>query len=154
MNKSIFRIMLAIFLVGGLATSLKVDAQTYYRCTGDKVNVRKGPGKNYAVLRWEHQMSSGLQQLYKGHVVKYLGKKQNGFMKVEDGIDWHWSSFGVGWVSAQYLTPATKCTSCGGKGRFNRICPECNGNGCPTYNMGACDNGYVRCEDCSGVGYK
>ena len=98
MNKSIFRIMLAIFLVGGLATSLKVDAQTYYRCTGDKVNVRKGPGKNYAVLRWEHQMSSGLQQLYKGHVVKYLGKKQNGFMKVEDGIDWHWCRMGVGTI--------------------------------------------------------
>ena len=154
MKQSFFKIILAIFLVSGLATSLKIDAQTYYRCTGNKVNVRKGPGKNYSVLICEYQGMNDPQQLCKGYVVKYLGKKQNGYMKVEDGNLWHWSSFGVGWVSAQYLTPAKKCTSCNGRGRFNRICPACNGEGCPLISAAECDNGKVRCMDRSGVGYK
>lgn len=153
MNETIFlRIQLVLLFFCGMAMSM--DAQTYYRCTGNRVNVRSGPGKNYAVLVCEYQGMNEPQQLMKGHVVKYLGKKQNGFMYVEDTIDWHWSSFGIGWVSSQFLTPATKCTSCNGRGRFNRKCPECHGQGCPMYNAGSCDNGYVRCEKCSGAGYR
>ena len=152
MKQFLFRSLLAIFLFCGLAAS--VEAQTYYRCTGNNVNVRKGPGKNYAVLLYEYAGFSQKQQISKGCVVKFLGQKKNGFMHVEDAYPWQRTTFGQGWVSAQYLVPATKCTNCKGKGRLDEICPECNGDICPMYNIGACDDGYVRCQECFGAGYK
>lgn len=146
------RFLFAILFIFGMVTS--IEAQTFYRCTGDKVNVRSGPGKRYKVLICEYQGMNEPQQLMKGHVVKYLGKRQNGFMYVEDAINYHWMTFGQGWVSAQYFVPAIKCKSCNGKGTFNRKCPECGGDGCPMYNVASCDNGYVRCDKCAGAGYR
>lgn len=152
MKQLLLRSLFAIFVFCGMAIS--VEAQTYYRCTGDKVNVRSGPGKKYSVLRCEYQGMNEPQQMMKGHVVKYLGKKRNGFMYVEDAVDYLWTAFGKGWVSAQYLKPASKCTSCKGKGRLNKKCPECGGQGCPMYNVSNCDYGYVRCQKCAGTGYR
>ncbi len=152
MKQIFFRSMLAILVLCGMAT--KMDAQSYYRCTSNNVDVRSGPGMKYAVVLCEYQGMSEPICISKGYVVKFLGKKQNGFMYVEDTNDWHWSSFDKGWVPAKFLTPAIKCKSCNGKGHLNKKCPECNGQGCSMMEGAECDDGYVRCKKCSGAGYR
>lgn len=75
-------------------------AQNIYVCTGDNVNVRTGPGKQYGNVMYNIARPSRAQ-LFKGQQVEYLGVTKNGFMKVAhpDNI---WQGE-VGWVSAQYL---------------------------------------------------
>ena len=110
-------LMFALFF-----TALVMNAQTYYKCTGDNVNVRTGPGKNYAVA-----INQGFEtrcQLFKGNIVRSLGSTRNGFTYVR------FSNCGMtgascypdnGWVSSQYLRKMTRrCPACGGRGFFNR----------------------------------
>ena len=75
-------------------------AQNIFECTGDNVNVRTGPGKQYGNVM-TNIARPGRAQLFKGQQVEYLGVTKNGFMKVAhpDNI-WQGES---GWVSAQYL---------------------------------------------------
>ena len=82
------------------------QAQTYYRCVRDKVNVKCGPGNNYKNVPAQGQvMQYDPYQLSKNHMVKYLGKRQNGFMYVEctcgECDNWHYF-FDKGWVSSRF----------------------------------------------------
>ena len=120
---------------------------TYMACTGNHVNVRTGPGKNYAVMggayKFQLNKGDGTWEDYVGWdgelpfcSIKYLGKKRNGFLYVEilgEGRDW-----GNCWVSAQYLKPV--CTACHGTAkRYDDFladhprllwkCKRCNGRG-------------------------
>ena len=119
-------------------------------CTGNNVNVRKGPGKNYGNIIWEYQGMNERAQLMKGDAVKYLGKKKNGFIYVRDlSVDYRFN-FGDAWVSAQYFRAGKKCRHCGGDGLLG-VCPECGGEGITVCCLGT---GKVICEECGGDGYK
>lgn len=81
--------------------------------TGQNVNVRTGPGKNYPLAK--DDFSGDKCQLDKGQVVINLGRKQNGFCFVEVSsmiTEYHCK----GWVSAQYLRPVKLCSYCNGEG--------------------------------------
>jgi len=96
-------------------------------CTGNNVNVRTGPGKNYGVATISNCMAcNGRQrsysicngragrtkfQLMKGdgydpdwYQITYNGKSKNGSLYVDIYED-HEGTGGTGWVSAQYLRP-------------------------------------------------
>ncbi len=103
-----------------------------YVCTGDNVNIRKGPGKNYAV---KSDYGYGKLQLFKGTVVVSLGKKQNGFCYIRK-YGWQGDWDATGWVSAQYLRPVTICSRCDGWGQMS------DGTG-----------GIIDCTKCYGRGY-
>ncbi len=153
---------LMIFML--LLTVATVEAQTYYRCTGDNVNVRKGPGKNYAVITNEGFLTKC--QLFKGDVVKYAGKAKNGFTYVkflncgQTGASCYPDH---GWVSTQYLKKLTrKCNVCNGRGFFNRPCTDTEGPAESHYGACACQGRYClhdgcylkqHCSNCNGVGY-
>jgi len=122
------RILMLLFV---LSVTLVADAQyrngQYLYCTGNNVNVRTGPGKNYRVFTiregcpicggkqrtcWMCNASKAKYQLMKGDglghfgdgaiYIQYLGKSKNGFLYVETGETIEGS--GVrGWVSADYL---------------------------------------------------
>jgi len=156
-----------IFLL--VLAPLSVNAQNMYRVTGNNVNVRKGPGKNYAVLTWEDFYGKEQKwQLDKTDVVRYLGKKKNGFMYVE-AYQPVAGSIGQdierGWVSTEYLKLMTrKCHSCNGRGYFNRPCDEYPDEGYGHGNYCACSHvlltpngdwpgGKVICKKCKGHGY-
>ena len=144
-----------------LFAAMSVNAQSYYRSTGSNVNVRKGPGKNFAVHRGDPEsgllMSRGTYlQLAKGEIVKYAGAKKNGFIKIyvanvaADGCG-QWGIDQPCWVSSQFLTPATRCSLCRGTGRARGRCrSEMHGYlndmlfwGCPD----------CRCSKCDGLGW-
>lgn len=82
-----------------LLSSLISYAQgsTEWVLTGDNVNVRTGPGTNYAVM-----LRNGAKvQLFKGDRVISLGETRNGFVKVKPATgSWPQSS---GWVASRYL---------------------------------------------------
>ena len=130
--------LMALLCMGALA----MYGQTQYVCTGNNVNMRKGPGKNYGVIR----------QIWKGcgvgdgyiecdhetgnYEILYRGKKKNGFIYVEIVGEGMFDA--VGWMSAQYLKPV--CSHCGGypkvydscdadHPRLVRKCRYCNGRG-------------------------
>lgn len=117
-----------------LIAVLAVNAQSRkgYVCTGDNVNVRKGPGTGHPVL-----MSEGAKlQLNKGEVVAYKGKKRNGFCYVHVTKIAFGSAFFdyPGWVSAKYLREVTLCDECGGTGYVGEIedmkpCGRCEQKG-------------------------
>ena len=104
-----------------------------YVCTGNYVNVRTGPGKNYAVydIGTDHK-----RQLSKGDVVEYCGKKKNGFILIRQ-LGWG-EDERDGWVSAQYLRPVT-------------LCPQCDGT--KDENIGEIDIELITCRKCKGKGY-
>lgn len=147
-----------------LIATLTVNAQVYYRCTGDNVNVRKGPGLNYSNV-----INQGFEsrcQLFKNDIVKYAGKIRNGFVYVlflncgETGASCYQDH---GWVSAKYLKTMTrKCTACNGKGFFNRPCTDTEGPAEDHYGSCPCQGRYClhdgchlkqHCKKCNGVGY-
>ena len=79
-----------------------VQAQTYYKCIGNNVKLRKGPGNNY---KFEHLFCQGEDtdtpaQMSKDEIVKYTGKQRNGYKKVESvwgGVfSWAMLLFGMG----------------------------------------------------------
>ncbi len=142
--KKLFSFCLILFL------AFNANAQkkgTFMACTGDHVNVRTGPGKNYSVMGGEYKCQlnkgDGTWEEYVGWdgelpfcSIMYLGQKRNGFMHVEisgEGRDW-----GPCWVSAQYLKPV--CAACKGvPKKFDNFmadnprllwkCKRCNGRG-------------------------
>lgn len=103
-----------------------------YVCTGNNVNVRTGPGKNYPV----YDSGTKKRQLMKGDVVANEGKRQNGFLLISGPLEWGGDERD-GWVSAQYLRPVTLCKKCFGTGDMNigeididlRTCNKCKGKG-------------------------
>ncbi|MBQ2366611.1 MAG: hypothetical protein II293_05545 [Bacteroidaceae bacterium] len=135
------------FVILLMTISLSASAQkVVYKCTGDKVRVRAGASLNAKVLYDEIAGESAY--LYKGNFVVGTGKKQNGFIQVtnEKLLETTW---GTGWVSAQFLKPAQRCSACGGKGHFSKTCTICKGDGC----MECGDTGKAPCQKCWGVGY-
>lgn len=141
------------FIFTIMMVSLSVYAQKqqiYYKSTGTNVNIRKGPGTNYAVQSLDGGVhcGGGKAQLVKDEIVISDGKQRNGFIHVYPADEPCWEE---GWVSAQYLTRATKCSACNGRGNTGRKCPECNGEGvyaCCHYS------GMEPCPKCWGIGYR
>ena len=121
-------IMLLLFAV------LSVNAQQKgFVCTGNNVNVRKGPGKKYPIYDVEFGRK---RQLFKGDVVSDCGKKENGFCLVVGALEWGGDERD-GWVSEQFLRPVILCPTCGGTKNENigkvdidlRTCRKCKGRG-------------------------
>ena len=162
--KTIKRILFSCFVLCGLLVSQGASAQVFYRCTGDNVNVRTGPGKNYAVLSDDCFLM--YVQLEKGETVRSRGAALNGFIPVTCiAVSTASGAFPVkGWVSAQYLKRMVKCTQCNGRGFFNRPCRDFDGS--PEFHPSACLCSSSRClhcgdcyrkqhcHSCNGVGYK
>jgi len=98
----------------------------YWVCTGNHVNIRKGPGTRYGI----NELFNLSGQLNKGAIVMDLGEKRNGFIKVYN-ISGGNGRQTVGWVSARYLRKACyKCNTI--DFRYETIehqrfpaCPEC-----------------------------
>lgn len=113
-----------------LMAVLSANAQSSFVCTGNNVNLRTGPGRNYQVVIEDY---GNKVQLFKGDVITNLGQKKNGFCKVSVYV--YRSGDYVGWVPAQYLKPVRKCSRCDGSGQVGdgminrRTCPKCNGRG-------------------------
>ena len=157
------RILTVLIVLMG---TLSIQSQTLYRCTGDNVNVRTGPGMKYKVAYDDAFLEK--VQLFKGEVVKSRGTARNGFIPITcvAGGTALGAYYFDGWVSAQYLKPLTrKCQVCKGRGYFNRPCTEYDGvpddhpSGCLCrgkfcfHNIEAC-YGKQHCEECGGIGYK
>ena len=110
-----------------LSAMLSANAQKQgYICTGQNVNVRTGPGKNYPLAK--EDFSEEKCQLDKGQLVVYMGKKKNGFFYVDVSsmiTEYHCR----GWVSAQYLRPVKLCPACNGEG-YTDIEGFCEGKEC------------------------
>ncbi len=120
-----------------LSAVLSVNAQQRgFVCTGNHVNVRTGPGKNYLVVGAEINPKYKLQ-LMKGTVVTDEGKRRNGFCLIGQGLEWGGDERG-GWVSAQYLRPVILCPTCGGS---------------KNENIGEIDIDLITCRKCKGKGY-
>ncbi len=106
--------------------------QRGFVCTGNHVNVRKGPGKNYGfVCEYKNDPATKVQ-MNKGMVAVSLGKKRNGFCYVK--VIYPTVGEFNGWVSAQYLRPASICQRCKGIGEvqigdYLDNCPKCGGDG-------------------------
>lgn len=123
-----------VFVLVSLFVMLTANAQhDGFVCTGNNVNVRTGPGKNYAI----YDTGDGhKRQLSKGDVVANCGKKKNGFCLIQGPLEWGGDERD-GWVSAQYLRPVTLCKKCFGTGDMNvgevdidlRTCDKCKGKG-------------------------
>ena len=123
-----------VFVLVSLFVMLTANAQhDGFVCTGNNVNVRTGPGKNYAI----YDTGDGhKRQLSKGDVVANRGKKKNGFCLIQGPLEWGGDERD-GWVSAQYLRPVTLCKICFGTGDMNvgevdidlRTCDKCKGKG-------------------------
>lgn len=154
----------ALSILVVLMATLALHSQTLYRCTGDYVNVRTGPGIKYKVVfddNWGMKV-----QLFKNVVVQSRGKARNGFIPITcfSGQTASGSSPFDGWVSAQYLKPMTKkCSVCHGKGFFNRPCTDFDGS--PETHPVACScnarfcfhegcYGKQHCDECGGLGYE
>ena len=146
--KKIFLLFFALTFI-----CFAADAQCVQYClksTGQNVNVRVGPGKNYRVVNGSGAYGfEGKVQLEKGQYVGTDGVKRNGFTHVYY-IGWY-NAWEDGWVASQYLAPTTKCRACNGRGFLNRKCPECHGEG---YHYCCNYTGKAVCNVCSGVGYK
>lgn len=148
MKKLLILMVLALAYVGA-------DALIYYRCTGQNVYVRQGPGKNYSPVHYSGAHCSDETQPYmlsKGQIVVGTGAVKNGFIKVEECPISFYLYWGDGWVSAQYLVKAARCASCKGRGVYNIVCPDCHGQ---AYTMCSCHgSGKKTCQSCGGIGYK
>ena len=153
-------LMLMLFVMATMVANAQYRNGQVLVCTGDNVNVRKGPGKNYGVVY--NGCSLSYDQLFKGEEVKYAGKTRNGFIYVNynSGSTIGCSEKAYGWVSNQYLKSRNtrKCPACNGKGYFNRPCKDYSGDpvGHPhVYNCQIYDDGYGKqhCHKCNGKGY-
>ena len=132
--------LLLLLLVAMSSTA--IYAQQCYACIGNNVNLRKGPGTNYGVIRqiWK---GCGVGEGYEecdhetaNYEIQYRGKKKNGFIYVEIVGEGMFDV--VGWMSAKYLRPV--CSHCGGypevydscdseNPKLLKRCKYCNGRG-------------------------
>ena len=119
-----------------LAVTAVNAQQRGFVCTGNHVNVRTGPGKNYPVVGTDFNAKDKVQ-LMKGTVVTDEGKRKNGFCLIGQGLEWGGDERG-GWVSAQYLRPVILCPTCGGS---------------KNENIGEIDIDLITCRKCKGKGY-
>lgn len=159
--------MKRLFILLVLMTAvISVKSQNMYICISNNANVRKGPGKNYSILRTNTQMQ-GYWQIPQKEIVRYLGKKKNGYMYVEgmSPVDGSMQCEVVaGWVYAKFFKPMTKkCNACKGKGYFERPCGGDRDSEHPYFcichreiltpygSVGL--NGRQICEKCGGYGY-
>lgn len=96
-----------------MAMSAFSQSRTTYQCTGNNVNVRKGPGTNYGLVE------PGIQ-LFKGQTVESDGRQSNGFLHVYSTGRGRqlWAD---GWVSAQYLTQGSGGSVSNSNGRVIEI---------------------------------
>jgi hypothetical protein len=122
-----------------------------YKCTGDRVRVRKAPNTESGMVYYDGGGDwEGPVYLDKGDCVTCKGEVENGFAKVYcKHLSGAWTS---GWTSVQFLTKAAKCGKCGGKGYLNEPCMECEGYGCCSCAPGT--DGKQYCMTCGGYGYK
>ena len=154
-----------------LLTSGTVKAQykngQYLFCLKNGVILRTGPGKNHPAVLDEYskerkivlvegfgtsyfdvageEISASEDSYVIDYSLKYLGKRQNGFLYVEgerDG-DIFENSVYRGWVPEKYITAA--CTRCKGW----RSDPDKNEFHSPFHY----DEDYVKCTKCYGRGY-
>lgn len=119
-----------------LAATVASAQERGYVCTGNNVNVRTGPGKNYPVYD-AGKGTNGKRQLFKGDVVADKGKRKNGFCLIQGALEWGGDERD-GWVAAQYLRPVI-------------ICPTCEGT--KSENIGKVDIDLIDCRKCKGRGY-
>ena len=83
-NISIMKRISVVLLL--MIAALAANAQQKgYVCTGNYVNVRTGPGKNFEVYDSD---TSHKRQLSKGDVVANCGKRKNGFCLVQGPLEW------------------------------------------------------------------
>ena len=105
-------------------------------CTAD-ILLRSNPSTN-ASVKCRLEKGEGSFHITVGCNITYLGKKQNGFCKVEvyrqDGSNSYGETY-VGWAPAKYLRVR---------------CEKCTGNGINIYG----DDYGSRCTACRGRGYK
>ena len=96
------RIIMLLFVS---ITTLTINAQTKgFICTGNNVNIRTGPGKNYPVACFIG--SDEKCQLQKGYAVKYLGKQRNGFYYIDADLTGGWGlQPPKGWICALVKNP-------------------------------------------------
>ena len=137
------RLLMMMLLV--MAT-MGVNAQRIvYFCSGDNVNVRKGPGKNYGVIYGESQ--GAYVQLFKKQGAESDGKIKNGFVHVKAYYGPTGAQSVWGWVSLQYMKKGVqKCGACNGRGYLNTPCDLCKGTGS---NCLMCGNtGKTTCSQC------
>lgn len=124
--KRIFFIMMMLFAV--IVANAQIQG---FISTGNNVNVRTGPGLKYKLAK--DVVSEEDCQLTKGQLVKYLGKKQNGFIYVDVSsafMEYHCK----GWVSSQFLKPVKLCPVCKGDG-YTHIVGYMEGKKCKRCNM-------------------
>jgi hypothetical protein len=153
--KRFFLLFVLLLTLGGSAY-----AQVMYKCTGENVRIRKGPGTNYGICVSAGGVRSAYQYgetyyLWKGATLKYDGAQKNGFIRVTlndptPQFEGAGGEINTGWVSAKYLKRVTACTACKGTG-YKGVCPHCNGDG-----MGYCCNytGKAICNSCGGDGVR
>lgn len=147
-----------LFLLLVILTTMSVNAQEYYRCTRNNVNIRKGPGKTYAVeessvFSLPYAGRGEKAKLLKNDIVKYLGKTKNGYMFVEVigcAPDLFFVS-GDCWVYGKYLTPATLCSECKRKGQFKEKCQSELHQDLDYIDGFYCSS--CTCKKCGGIGW-
>ena len=124
---------ITIILLAILSSITAMSQTRGYISTGQNVNVRTGPGKQYPLAKEE--MSGEKCQLDKGMLVIDKGVSKNGFRKIyiSSAI---YEYFCEGWVSEQYLKPVRLCSKCKGEGYTDvegfgegKECKQCRGNG-------------------------
>ena len=126
----------AIFIMLLMGAFTAYAQHNGFVCTGNNVNVRTGPGKNYPV--YDYNKETGYKrQIFKGDVVADEGKRKNGFCLISGPLEWGGDERD-GWVSAQFLKPVT-------------ICPECGGT--KNVNVAEVDISLETCKKCKGKGY-
>jgi len=120
MKRITFLLLMVMTIMGAKAQYRKGQCLV---CTGNNVNIRKGPGKNYPILSYDRYKT----QLFKRNTVRhslwsasvqieYLGKKQNNFLYVHiQGIDGDCLPCEDVWVSADYLKPCPRCKGFGSR---------------------------------------
>ncbi len=160
------RLIIILFL---LCAGMSAYSQNMFVCTRNIVNVRKGPGKNYSIIYIQRLLSErqDFWQIPENGIVRYLGKKKNGYMYVEAECPVEGSmgyKIEKGWVYAGYFKPLTsKCSACNGKGFFERPCELLEGDDhpmiCVCWHEILTPDGIVElagrqiCEECRGYGY-
>lgn len=146
--KKYFLFIFVFTLLLGCPQSLRAQTARCLKVTTNNVVLRVRPSAKSPLIKGYYNDKT--VRLSKGEIVKFTGKRRNGFILVEECMASHQPAWDSGWISSKYVCNAKKCSNCRGKGFFNRICPYCEGEGhlCCKYS------GRMMCKPCWGVGYK